>query len=200
VKDLPSGFHFAFAGTTTAFSERHGLWLYGKPQASDTPLFITRWLSKEETLAVEVDEAEILRWRANLGSIWKEGLTPYRQSSSDSKNGKAEEEVNDWPVLTSNIKAPLLTRITGGDSNAWRLTSASSSRRDLENIPGLDESDKQELQAQSELNFLPIELKQTWRQGATGRERTEAAQDRSWALENVVRPQCSKGDINEVWS
>ncbi|SMQ49032.1 unnamed protein product [Zymoseptoria tritici ST99CH_1A5] len=201
VKDIPApGFHFAFAGTTTAFSERHGHWIYfpGSTQTSDFPLFVVRWIANDETLALERDEAEKLRWRANLGSIWKEGLTPYRQSSSDRKNGEAEEELNDWPTLISEITASLLTRITGGNSNAWHLTSASSAKRDLEDIPGLNDNDKKELQTDSELNFLPIELKQTWREGATGRERTEAAQDRSWALENVVRPQCSDGDINEV--
>jgi A1 cistron-splicing factor AAR2 len=46
--------------------------------------------------------------------------------------------------------------------------------------------DDLDLQADKELNFLPIDLKQTWREGATGRERTDAAQDRSWALRNLI--------------
>lgn len=199
VKELPSGFHFAFAGTTTAFSERHGLWFYiGTSQTSEVPLFVTRWNPTSETLNAETDDAERIRWRANLGSFWREGLTPYRQSST-STEGNAAEELHDWPALTSEIKAPLLSRITGGDTNHWHLTSASSARRDLEDIPGLDESDKKELQSDcSELNFLNIDFKRTWREGATGRERTDAAQDRSWALENTVKSECTGGNLNEV--
>lgn len=113
----------------------------------------------------------------------KEGLAPYRQTSTDSSG---EEDINDWPALTSAVTASVLTRITTGDSNHWYLTSASSARRDIEDIPGMDDDDKKALQADKELNFLPINLKKTWREGATGRERTEAAQDRSWALDHIV--------------
>lgn len=37
-----------------------------------------------------------------------------------------------------------------------------------------------------ELGVLGIDLKRTWREGAVGRERTEGAVDRSWALGDVV--------------
>ncbi|KXS94812.1 hypothetical protein AC578_6439 [Pseudocercospora eumusae] len=200
VKDLPPGFHFTFAGTSAAFSERHGLWfrIPGRTESRATPLFVAKWDAKEETLVAESDDAEKLRWRANLGSIWREGLTPYRQTSNTTSQGEAEEEVIDWPTLTSSITSALLSRITGGDSTRWRLTSASSARRDIEDIPGLNEDDKKELQADRELYFLPINLKQTWREGATGRERTEAAQDRTWALNHVGEQHCTDGDINEI--
>ncbi|KAL4944624.1 AAR2 protein-domain-containing protein [Aspergillus oleicola] len=35
-------------------------------------------------------------------------------------------------------------------------------------------------------SFLPIDLKQTWRVGAIGRERTEAARDKSYALGEII--------------
>jgi A1 cistron-splicing factor AAR2 len=79
----------------------------------------------------------------------------------------------------------------------WLLSSGSSSRRDLEDIPGLSSKDLS-LQADKELRFLPIDLKQTWRDGATGRERTEAAQDRSWALSNLIESQCTDGNGLEI--
>lgn len=204
VKDLPSGYHFAFAGTSAAFSERHGLWfrIPDKSKSDAMPLFVAKWNTAAETLAAETDEAERLRWRANLGSIWREGLTPYRQTTSKialpEADEEEEEEVNDWPSLTSAISEALLSRITGGDSSHWHLTSASSARRDLEDIPGLNEQDKEELQADKELRLLPVDLKQTWREGATGRERTEAAQDRSWALEHIAREYCTDGDVGEI--
>ncbi|KAL9529518.1 hypothetical protein SMMN14_06495 [Sphaerulina musiva] len=200
VKNLPPGFHFAFVGTSTAFSERHGLWFRvpGRASSDGQHLFITKWEASTETLKAETDETERLRWRANLGSIWKEGLTPYRQTSTDAHMEAGEEEINDWPALTSAITASVLTRITKGDANHWYLTSASSARRDIEDIPGLDEDDKNAMQADRELDFLPIDLKKTWREGATGRERTEAAQDFSWALLHLVETHCTDRGINEI--
>lgn len=107
VKNLPPGFHFAFVGTSTAFSERHGLWFRvpGRASSDGQHLFITKWEASTETLKAETDETERLRWRANLGSIWKEGLTPYRQTSTDAHMEAGEEEINDWPALTSAITA-----------------------------------------------------------------------------------------------
>lgn len=205
VKELPRGFHFAFAGTSTAFSERHGLW-FAVPSTGPTPtpaaLTVLRWSSAAESLQVETDESERLRWRANLGSIWREGLTPYRQTTSKKtvaeEDNDDEEEANDWPSLVSTITDKLLSRVTGGDSNHWYLTSASSAKCDLEDIPGLNGRDLEELQADKELNLIPLNLKQTWRDGATGRERTDAAQDRSWALENVVKNHCTDGNVEEI--
>lgn len=198
VKELPPGLHFVFAGTSTAFSERHGLWFRVASTTPDgPPLIISKWNADAETLESDTNEANGLRWRANLGSIWREGLTPYRQTSAET-SVKPGDETNDWPSLTSAITAALLSRVTGGDPSNWRLTSASSARRDIEDIPGLNESDKKELQADKELYFVPINLKQTWREGATGRERTEAAQDRTWALEHIAREHCTDGDINEI--
>jgi A1 cistron-splicing factor AAR2 len=51
------------------------------------------------------------------------------------------------------------------------------------------------LHPEKELRFLPIDLKKTWREGATGRERTEAAQDRSWFLGDLIDNHCQAGDL-----
>lgn len=196
VKNLPHGLHLAFVGSSTAFSERHGIW-FNVLQSTDVPhLIITKWDAQTETLSTEKDETEVFRWRANLGSIWREGLTPYRQATSKTEDSEEIEESSDWPTLTASITTKLLSRITGSDSD-WKLSSASSSRRDLEEIPGLSTEDLN-LEAESELHFLPIDLKQTWREGATGRERTDAAQDRSWALENLISTFCRDGDASEI--
>ena len=196
IKNLPFGFHLAFVGSSTAFSERHGIWFTIPRGGSDDgspPLVVTKWDSQSETLIAETTEAEALRWRANLGSIWREGLTPYRQAAPKTNETAGDEESNDWPALTSRISPQLLTRITGGESNNWRISSASSSKRDLEDIPGLSKEDL-DLHADKELDFLPIDLKQTWREGATGRERTEAAQDRSWALNALIGADLGGGE------
>ncbi|KAK1813711.1 hypothetical protein LTR12_011912 [Friedmanniomyces endolithicus] len=199
VKAIPPGLHLAFVGANTAFSERHGIWFHVPHNLieSGPPLTITRWQSSSESLVAVIDEAEHLKWRANLGGIWREGLTPYRQTTAKTTDGDNEqEELVDWTKLTSHITESLLTRITGGKT--WTLSSGSSAKRDLEDIPGLDRSDIDELQSDKELAFLPIDLKRTWRPGATGRERTEAAQDRSWALNEVIERQCLTGDSMEI--
>lgn len=99
--------------------------------------------------------------------------------------------------LSTSSYVPVLT--LRGSSTSLHLSSASSSKADLEAIPGLTTSSishpDNDIQ---ELHFLPINLKQTWRAGATGRERTEAAQDRSWALENLIREHCTNGEAMEV--
>ena len=190
VKNLPPGLHFAFAGTSTTFSERHGVW-FSIDSSPAYNLVVLKWSSTTESLEVETDSAKVLRWRGNLGSLWREGLTPYRQTASKTVEGDGEEST-DWPTLTAYIYSPLLSRIS-----SWRLSSGSSSRRDLETIPGLS-SDDLDLQADKELRFLSIDLKQTWRDGATGRERSEAAQDRSWALRHLIETQCTDKNDTEI--
>lgn len=180
VKDLPSGWHFVFTGTSTAFSIRHGIWFRVEEHHQ---LTVTRWHQQDETLSVVTDEAEKLRWRANIGKVWEKGLTPYRQSSTS--KDEAQVLSGDWLQLTSYISDKLLRRITQGDSESLHLTSASSASQDLDDIPGLSSSESK-THPEKELHFLPIDLKRTWRPDATGRERTDAAQDRSWALSSLM--------------
>ncbi|KAG9579051.1 hypothetical protein KCU97_g12620, partial [Aureobasidium melanogenum] len=68
-------------------------------------------------------------------------------------------------------------------------------KQDFDDIPGLSASDL--TGNERELRVLPVDLKQTWREGATGRERTEAAQDRSWALADLTARYCNN-DTNQI--
>jgi A1 cistron-splicing factor AAR2 len=180
VKDLPSGWHFVFTGSSTAFSVRHGLWFRVQDRHQ---LTITRWHPRDETLSTVTDEAEKLRWRANIGEVWERGLTPYRQSSTT--KDEVQDLSGDWLQLTSYVSEALLCRITQGESESLHLTSASSAAQDLDDIPGLASSESK-THPEKELHFLPVDLKRTWRPDATGRERTDAAQDRSWALSSLM--------------
>lgn len=92
--------------------------------------------------------------------------------------------------LSRHVNARLLTRFTGRKEE-WRITTASCARQDRDEIPGLND---EEVGEESELWVLGIDLKRTWREGAVGRERTEAAVDRSWALEEVVRRWSEDGE------
>lgn len=188
VKDLPSGWHFVFTGSSAAFSVRHGLWF--RVQDSHQ-LTVTRWHPQDESLSTVTDEAERLRWRANIGEVWEKGLTPYRQSSAS--KDEAQDLSGDWLQLTSYISDSLLRRITQGDSESLHLTSASSATQDLDEIPGLASSESK-THPEKELRFLPVDLKRTWRPDATGRERTDAAQDRSWALSSLMEAGNNHGD------
>ncbi len=198
IKNLPPGWHLVFTGATTSLSVRHGVW-FKIDSLSHPPadLIIKKWNAEKEELVAETDQTALLHWRANLGSIWKEGLTPYRQSAATATSNEAEpvEEKHDWRDLTDCITANLLSRITGGSSDHWTLTSASSAKQDMEDIPGLSTED---FEPEQELGFLPVNLKQTWRQGAVGRERTEAAQDRSWALGDLVENYCGSEGEREI--
>lgn len=107
----------------------------------------------------------------------------------------------DWVRLTNRLTPETMSRILGtpfADDDgrpSWSINSASTAARDADNIPGITTEIASEVTAKSfggqkekekELQFLPIDLKRTWREGAIGRERTEAAQDRSWALGDLV--------------
>ena len=201
VKNVPSGFHFLFTSSTSSLSVRHGAWINvastgAKPGSGPPDLFIKKWDASSESLIPETDVAQTLRWRANLGSIWREELTPYRQSATD-PSSKAEYESNDWQQMTDCVSEAMLCRILGMDPNHWTLTSASSAKVDVDDIPGISAAEGR-TQDERELLFLPVDLKQTWREGATGRERTDAAQDRSWYLTDLVNKYCHTGGWNEV--
>lgn len=194
VKHLPPGFHLVFCGVNSSFSLRSGAWFHVKEEIDNLPdLHIKKWVAQNEELAAETDVAAVLRWRANLGSIWRERLTPYRQTvTQDATEGnEPQEEKLDWHKLTDCITEHVLDRITGASPSAdhWALTSASSCKADIDDIPGLSK-DEASSTMEKDLGFLPINLKQTWREGAVGRERTLAAQDRSWALTQLIDTSC----------
>jgi A1 cistron-splicing factor AAR2 len=110
-------------------------------------------------------------------------------------DGRTEEcGRRDWTGLTNRLSGTLLSRVIGDPEvdvdghPRWLLSSASTANRDTDHIPGVDspESDESGVEQEREFGFIPIDLKRTWREGAVGRERTEAAQDRSWALGDLI--------------
>ncbi|KAF2687168.1 hypothetical protein K458DRAFT_186864 [Lentithecium fluviatile CBS 122367] len=198
VKNVPPGLHFVFAASDSSLAVRHGAWFYVSPGSGPPQVFVKRWDAQNEELIKETSQTEVLRLRANLGSIWKDGMTPYRQTVKSGDTGEDDdtaEESTDWSSLTSRVTPTLLSRICGLNPDHWSLNSASSAAQDLENIPGL-ESSNSILRPEKELHFLPVDLKRTWREGATGRERTEAAQDRSWALNELIESYAPSKDAS----
>jgi A1 cistron-splicing factor AAR2 len=126
---------------------------------------------------------------------------PVLAQSAAQVEDEEETEENgrrDWSGLTDRISPALLSRVIGDPEvdvdghPRWVLTSASTANRDADHIPGVDspaegtEGLETGEEQEREFGFLPIDLKRTWREGAVGRERTEAAQDRSWALGELI--------------
>lgn len=144
------------------------------------------------------------RSRVPLSSLLARSHGPGRRAP-ETQRAHARDEVNeeegrdDWNGLTDRLSPVVLTRIIGGpqlDVNGqprWMLTSASTARQDSDDLSGLVDSAQASdglaetiEREESVLSLLPVDLKKTWREGAVGRERTEGAQDRSWALGDLI--------------
>ncbi len=140
-----------------------------------SPLIVRKWDSFQGSLLPCSDPDS---FRIQLPALWEKNLSPYRQSAGK----EAQVETGDWAGLTEHVSPRLLWHLTQNDD--WTITSASSAKEDRDEIPGLTAEDVGE--EERELGVLGINLKRTWRDGAIGRERTEAALDSSWALSDVV--------------
>ncbi|KAJ5776800.1 hypothetical protein N7520_000046 [Penicillium odoratum] len=144
----------------------------------------------------------LFRYRSRVSK----SMVTNAEGTKDGEAAKLEDDEEseesgrkDWRRLTDRISPGILTRMIGNpnyDVDAhprWMVTSASTANRDADHIPGLEPRKVGEDgvpqttgEQEREFGFLPIDLKHTWREGAIGRERTEAAQDRSWALGDLM--------------
>ena len=175
VKDVPAGWHFVFTSETASLSIRDGFWFYVHPITTNPTLIVRKWDSSRGSLVPCPDPDS---FRAQLPIVWEKNLSPYRQSAGV----EAKTESGDWAGLTEHVNSELLDHLM--QNTEWRITSASCAKEDRDEIPGLTAEDVGE--EEGELGVLGIDLKRTWREGAIGRERTEAALDSSWALSDVV--------------
>ncbi|KAK2879323.1 hypothetical protein FQN49_000986 [Arthroderma sp. PD_2] len=212
IKELPIGVHILYTGTTDSFSLRSGEWLVvpdpneGGQNGSGIDVRLRHWDESVEALAL-VDESKdegrqrAMQQRANLSQIWASGgLLAYRSRTTKKSDNDSRQEsapaYGEWNNLSNYITPSVLERILGRaelDSEGrsrWMITSGSSAARDDDEIPGLADKDDSKMsgkliEEEKELRFLPVDLKNTWPAGAVGRERTEAARDRSWALGHI---------------
>ena len=172
IKDIPPGWHFIFTSETTSLSIREGFWFHAPANSSisivrkwDPSTGALRAPSKSKDLSTPAPDSQ------------EKHFLPYRQSASKD----AQPEDGNWEELTKHITPQLLSHLTKNQD--WQITSANCAQQDRDEIPGLT---YEEVGEEGELGALGIDLKRTWREGATGRERTEGALDHSWALGNVV--------------
>lgn len=184
-------------------------------ESPGTEVLVWKWEPESETLVPlkgdsDVENQEAMRYKANLGVIWQSGrLFRYRSrvsapapgnrraAANDEYDEEDEEEGRrDWGKLTDCLSPKLLSRIVGQpdiDSDRrprWVVSSASTAGRDTDHIPfcgsGRVATGPLAGEQENEFSFLPVDLKRTWREGAIGRERTEAARDHSWALGDII--------------
>ncbi|KAE8317622.1 A1 cistron-splicing factor [Aspergillus transmontanensis] len=220
---LRSGGWFYVGDISAAGSTNNGALIPAPRGNLGPDVIIWKWDTDTETLSPlrasdDADKQEAMRHKANLAAVWQSGgLFRYRSRVPPSSQGQAqlrdvdddeneEEGREDWEGLTNRLSPRLLKRIIGDPEvdvdgrPRWMVTSASTAQKDSESIPGIPEpgQDSDRLadvigEQESEFSFLNIDLKKTWREGAIGRERTEAAQDRSWALGDLIQ-QVSSAD------
>ena len=180
IKNIPTGFHFIFTSETSSLSLRDGFWFHIPTSTSGSiPLpLVLEWSSSTSSLRpVSSSEAHT----AQAAELWERHLSPYRQSAS--KDGDEAVSEIDWIGLMEFVTPSVLTNLTRNDE--WNISSVSCMPEDQDDIPGLDRTETGF--DERELGGLGIDLKRTWREGAVGRERTEGATDRSWALGDVFR-------------
>ena len=190
IKDLPPGFHFIFTSETPSLSIRDGFWFHvpSPTSPSASTLLVRKW-DKEKSCLVPMNDPEM--YRAKFEELFETRLSPYRQSVDKEPVSRTA----DWEGLTEHIKTKTLQNLTQDDELS--LTSASCAKEDQDLIPGL--SAEEAGFEERELGVLGIDLKRTWPEGAIGRERTDAATDRSWALGDVVsRWQHHEGNWGDV--
>ncbi|PNS17139.1 hypothetical protein CAC42_7193 [Sphaceloma murrayae] len=190
VKSLPPGPHFIFTSPHSTLAVRHGAWflipdLVSGPGPGPDPsptLILKRWDEPTETLQPVLDAAETLRARANLGAIWRGGMAPYRQSSGSGSgsgsgsDGPADQGPNSWVGLTAEVTREYLSRVFGTGEEGWHVTTYSDVEDGADGLGGVVQG------TERALRLMAVDLRRTWREGATGRERTEGARDRSWYL------------------
>jgi A1 cistron-splicing factor AAR2 len=207
IKNLPPGYHFLYSSFDASLSIRHGRWFYIAPPGAEREpeILVWRWSTEEECLMpAELDTDAIQNARPDLRRISERGVLNYTQPSSGGANGSVKDAcqlVKEWRELTGYITGGLLDRLLGPRPDQvkgyWSVSSVSSAPQDVENIPGLTASEAA-VEGEKELNFLPVDLKRTWREGAVGRERTDAARDRSWYLGQLVEQAAASGRDRKV--
>ncbi|KAF4550884.1 AAR2-like protein [Elsinoe fawcettii] len=183
IKSLPPGLHFIFTAPHSTLAVRHGAWFIIPDTNSLSPpaLVLKQWDTTSETLRPVTDQATILTHRANLGSIWKTCMAPYRQRAGDHTSvDSLLPEANSFPGLTSYITTAYLSHVFDASEEQWHLTSYTDTFSSASTVPSVPST--QTYEPERPLHLLPIDLRRTWPPDSTGRARTDAARDRSWYL------------------
>lgn len=200
---IPPGYHFLYTGTDATLSVRYGLWLRIDAQSPTTQAHVLRWNHTTESVDLLDSSSDVAQSAIrNSSAVQGRGLVDYlalqdataglliKQATTFNSPSSSGSET--WATLTRHITARTLDRILSPSLNkgqGWTISSISCAPSDTETIPGLlSQESTQALQdaGSSTLNFVLINLKQTWPDDAVGRDRTDKARDRSWYLSHLI--------------
>ncbi|MCJ1313517.1 hypothetical protein MMC25_007196 [Agyrium rufum] len=192
-------------------NDHHGLVKYSVPDVKKvSESIILRWSVETESLHPVSPSSSDPGLENYLSSTPASSLIPYTALPPGSLDTDSPNR-NIYPDVTSFVDLHLLRHLTSSPescTNFLPISSSSTSLQDMETIPGLSHEQVSDIlhkpstgesqPIETNLGFLDIDMKRTWREGAVGRERTEGARDRSWALETLVEHWGSSPEIPKL--
>ncbi|PUU79667.1 AAR2 protein-domain-containing protein, partial [Tuber borchii] len=185
IKLIPPGLHLLYYSTTTDSSLRNGFWFYAHPER----VISKAWDPTADT-ATLVDAPSSAKLEER---VYVENLTPYRQRARRGGEGEEEEE-EEWRALSGGVRERTLERCLG---EGWVCGTAGVSEMDYdvgeEALMGFPPGGGGGV----DVVWTKVDLKVTWPAGTIGRERTEMANDRSWALNNLLHELASGNQEEE---
>jgi A1 cistron-splicing factor AAR2 len=215
IREVPSGPHFIYGGSTSEMSTRNGFWMVSKQKRAGEAgeIFHKRWDKSTETLEEETGANTIEEQKQNLPAIYNK-LLPYStkavnkpEQGTGNTQSHSHHGLKTWNSLTLAITGPLLTRITGQAGNAWQVSSndegkqfsrtASKSPPAIENT-GTPTFDESIMNNERFLDFLFPRGSRIYSEQVTGRMRTEQAMDSTAFIEGVIKNHSSGGDFDQI--
>lgn len=210
IRDIPSGPHFIYGGSSSELSTRNGYWIMSQRKASTEhgEVFVKRWDSYSETLEDEINTAEVRIQTENVPKVFN-FLLPYGPSQGQHSSNKSlgVKDPGIWNCLTFAIKGAMLTRITGQPWNKWHISSQHEARNmevkptnaKMNTILDLaSERAEQKVGKDRILAFAFPRTGVTFSSEVIGRARTEQAMDTSVHIVSIVRDRCTFEDFDEV--
>ncbi|KAM3080930.1 hypothetical protein ACMFMF_002847 [Clarireedia jacksonii] len=204
VRDIPAGAHFVWGGSSNG-SSRTGFWLMSMKRASNEygEIHVLRWDNYNECLDEEISEAEKRIQKTSISEITN-GLESYVNSAptttaaqdEPSVSSATNSDVDMWHRLTSCIKHPYLSKVTGGKWNNWKVTSNHDVKQQGEpkDVP----SNAMDFSRDDVLSFVFPKAVRTFSELSFGRDRTEQAMDTSAHIMAIISGNCTYEDSDEI--
>ncbi|KFY27373.1 hypothetical protein V493_03538 [Pseudogymnoascus sp. VKM F-4281 (FW-2241)] len=209
IRELPPGPHFIYGGSMSEISTRNGLWIISNKRVSGEPgeIFVKKWDRHTETLEDEDSAIEIRNQKDNIQSTYST-LLPYNiraaQAPELSKSKATSMETlgddpKTWQDLTSAIKGPMLSRVTGGNWNEWKVTSMDERKpTDTEPVDIVPETVDAAIAEEKKLGFIFPAGSKTYSETVVGRARSEQAMDSSSHVRGVIADNCTSEGPDDV--
>ncbi|OBT62670.1 hypothetical protein VE03_07501 [Pseudogymnoascus sp. 23342-1-I1] len=210
IREFPPGPHFIYGGSMSEISTRNGFWIISNQRTSGErgEIFVKKWDRHTETLVGEDSAVEIKSQKDNIQSTYGT-LLPYNIRAaqtpelSKSRADSAETDGDDpktWQDLTFAIKGPLLSRVTGGNWNDWRVTSMDE-RKPTDAKPADNQTQMAmdtTIAEEKKLGFVFPAGSKTYSESAVGRARSEQAMDSSSHVRGIIADNCTSDGPDDV--